>query len=91
MVIFSYLVSMEELSEHHKINSRQFLRANGPIGLQGLIPLCVSQVYVAVSLAAQSGCVPMAPASTTEPLDMLSRLHVLAISSCMSKKPDCLN
>lgn len=77
---------MEESSEHHKINIPQFLRANGPIGLQGLIPLCVTQVYNVVSLVTQTGCVPMAPASTTEPPDILSRLHVPAISSCLSKQ-----
>ena len=73
---------MEESSEHHKINRRQFLMANWPIGLQGLV------LKSSACCCVQSGCVQTAHASTTEPTDMLPGLHGPAISSC---KEACLN
>ena len=68
--MFSYLIDIEESSEHHRINSRQFLMANWPIGLQDLV------LKSSACCCVQSGCVPTAQASTTGPTDILSGLYV---------------
>ena len=53
VVIFSYLIHMEELSEHHKTNSRQFLLWTiGPLACYRV--WCLSQVHVVVSRSCQS-------------------------------------
>ena len=54
MVIFSYLIHMEELSEHHKTNSRQFLLWTiGPLACYRV--WCLSQVHIVVSRSCLTG------------------------------------